>query len=106
MYCKSLEPIIGSAAPLIVPAEKPISSEPLRASLENSDNTRRLYQLQRIPGFRGYGFTVNSNQVGPPAHKIAEIYPNSPAQQQGRKNTFNKPSRIFFFSSFRSTCWR
>lgn len=69
--------------------------QPRVSSLESSLNNRRQYQLQRIPDFRGYGFSVKSDQGGVPAHKISQIAPNSPAAQQGKKEFF-----LFILSYF------
>jgi hypothetical protein len=49
-----------------------------------SEPNRRQYQLRRIEGFDGYGFSVNSNEAGYIAHKITQIKPKSPAAVQGK----------------------
>jgi hypothetical protein len=55
-----------------------------RISAESTQSNRRQHQLQPIPGFPGFGFSVNSNQGGSVRHKISQIAPNSPAAQQGK----------------------
>lgn len=53
-------------------------------SMENPVGNRRKYQLNRVPGSPGYGFSVNSNVAGGIAHKITQIAAKSPAEQQGK----------------------
>ncbi len=83
-----------------------VNTNPVQPNLstEISLSNRRQYQLQRIPGFSGYGFSVNSNQPGQIAHKITQIAPNSPAAHQGKMKYEKKESSINF-QILRSSCW-
>jgi hypothetical protein len=67
--------------------------------IESSQSNRRNYKLYRIPGFAGYGFSVNSNQRGN-SHKITQIAPKSPAAQQGKMKYKKKQNLLLFLKSY------
>ncbi|CAF4357969.1 unnamed protein product [Rotaria sp. Silwood2] len=66
-------------------------SNPLepKSSKSYSQSHRQNYELRRNPDFPGFGFRVSSTGTGIIRHKIAEIMPNSPAEQQGLPVGYN-----------------
>lgn len=62
-----------------------VNSSPIEPIVQNNDSRAhiRRYELRHLPNVSGYGFSVNSNPVGPIWHKINQIAPNSPAEKQG-----------------------
>ncbi|CAF1164166.1 unnamed protein product [Rotaria sordida] len=55
----------------------------------NSQSNRRNYELRPDPDFPGFGFRVTSIGTDIVKHKIVEILPNSPAEQQGLPVNYN-----------------
>jgi hypothetical protein len=84
-----------------------VNSNPTQP-IGSSQLNRRNYKLHRIPGFSGYGISINSNLGGTVSHKITQIAPYSPAAQQGKMKykQKTKSSIIFEIIFLRSSCWR
>ena len=65
----------------------------------DTQSDRRQCRLRRIPGFTGYGFGVNKNQIDGIGQEINQVTPSSPADLEGSHNV-KLSFLLFIFTVF------